>query len=289
MSTVNAKPLFEDKQAVGLLLSLSGAIVASVRVGSTAKINHFLEERLLEDVDRKRLIRILNRLEAILNQGLGKVEHKPKDDMLFELPLDYKVSKDKDKWKVVKITRPVGAKPFGKNSKTVERVVPVTSRDHKVNLRISGESDSVSTVMPSELDEKILEPLATYRPVFSSFLDSSRGLGWPLRDELLDPVQEGFPAFCIYDFVHLCNVVTAQIDTKIVYGGGRGNILRHSFRRQLAVTAEGMGSTVLTLLSSHLPTIIKWVEGRKDLTGKYPKLVPALKALTAILDVVNSR
>lgn len=284
MPSVDAKPLFKEKSVVQLYLSLSGAIVASLRSGDIGKLEHFFQERLVEDSDRTGLIRFLNRLEAILNNGLGRVEHTPAGNVLFELPLDYKVSKVKDKWKVVKIIRPLGAKPFKRGAKLGEQPVLVTSKDHKVNLKLSGESDAATTIYP-DVVRTFEQPLADSVKSLGSFLDSGRHKPLPECLEPMQEIQESFKDFCFYDFAHLCKSVTTQMS--FTYRPGTGNVIRKQLTATYTLTAEGTGGNLIKLLISHLPAAISWLGKQDKVKEKYPKLLPALHVIKDILELVK--
>lgn len=285
MPSVDAKPLFKEDKAVSLYLSLSGAIVASIRAGETGKLDHFLQERLVEDSDRLSLIRFLNRLETILNLGLGRVEHSPKGDVLFDLPLNYKVSKVKDKWKVVKVIRPLGSKPFKRGVKNSEQPVLITSKDHKVNLKLSGESDA-TTVISRVAATLTSQSLADSIKPLESFLDSGRNKPLPECLEPMHEIQDAFKEFCFYDFAHLCKSVTMQMSLRYTPGYG-GNLIGRQLRGQWVLSAEGVGGNVVKLLISHLPTAISWLGKQEQLKKKYPKLLPALHVIKDLLELVK--
>lgn len=285
MPSVDAKPLFKEATAVSLYLSLSGAIVASLRAGDTSKLDHFLRVRLVEDSDRLSLIRFLNRLETILNLGLGRVEHSPKGDVLFDLPLDYKVSKVKDKWKVVKIIRPLGSEPFKRGAKNVEKPIFVTSKDHKVNLKLSGESDATTVISRVAVDSTSQSLADSVKPL-ESFLDSGRNKPLPECSEPMHELQDPFQGFCFYDFAHLCKSVTAQMSLSYTPGNGRIPVVRQ-LRGQWVLSAEGVGGNVVKLLISHLPTAISWLRKQEQLKKRFPKLLPALEIIQDILELVK--
>lgn len=272
MADIDLKPIFQFPDTTDTLVSYLEATRKSLRTGQVEPIRHFLQVRLQEMKDREHLLGLITKWITLIKLGQGEVV-KGKHEILGHMPIGYIPSKIKGKDVLQRVIEPKQA--FTDKTKTPLKLKPTPEM-----VKLEKQSNALVLEAYTIPSNKSIgfglshgKTLALLQAGLIELADSDEDLAdFSCKGEGLDSV----PFFMVVETIHRDMAESEEMK----HDGSSVTIGVKSKESMFLPSLIG-------LLIKQVPYLIEIAEKPKY-ANKYPKLLKALVALQAVVDVIQS-